>query len=133
MPKVKVYSIDAKKRYKIIGDLFEIIANLKTKKEVVEFLIGLFTSSETLMIARRIQIAKMLLEEKSYEHIRKKLGVGYQTIATIEHWLQADDERKLLIERKIKILQDETGKVRSSSGSLLNKYVHHRFMRELLR
>ena len=73
MGKVKYYSINPRERFRIIGEFFEIIAGLRVKKEVVAFLVGLLTPSEALMLARRIQIAKMLLEEKNYENIRKKL------------------------------------------------------------
>jgi uncharacterized protein YerC len=130
MPKVKVYNVDSNERYRIIGELFELVANLKTKKEVIDFLIGLFTRSETLMIARRIQIAKMLAEDESYETIRKKLKVSYQTIASVEHWLQSEEKRDFII-KKLKEL-DKGGKYKKYSGSLLNKYAHHRALKDLL-
>lgn len=129
MPKVKVYSVNRDERYRIIGELFELVANLKTKKEVIDFLIGLFTRSETLMIARRIQIAKMLAEQESYEMIRKRLKVSYQTVSTVEHWLQREEKRDFII-KKLKEL-DKSGKYKKYSGSLLDKYAHHRMLRDL--
>jgi TrpR-related protein YerC/YecD len=131
MSKVRVYSIDKNERYRMVGDLFELIVNLRTKKEVIDFLIGLFTPSETLMIARRIQIAKMLLNENnSYEIIRKKLKVSNQTISKVEHWLKNDEQKNKIIVTKLnqikKYSKDSSGK------SILDKFSHHRAFKELI-
>lgn len=130
MAKVRVYTVDPKEKYKIIGELFEIIVNLKTKKEVVGFLIDLLTPSEILMIARRIQVAKMLLEEDNYEIIRKRLKVSNQTITKIEYWLKNDEEKNKLIIEKIEQLK-KMAKTRRFSDNMLDKYAHHRFLKEL--
>lgn len=131
MSKVKVYSVDKNERYRMVGDLFELIVNLRTKKEVIDFLIGLFTPSETLMIARRIQIAKMLLNEKnSYEIIRKKLKVSNQTISKVEHWLKSDEQKNKIIVTKLNQIKKSS---KDSSGkSILDKFAHHRAFKELI-
>ena len=133
MPKVKVYSVDKNERYRIIGELFELIVNLRTKREVIDFLIGLFTASETLMIARRIQIAKMLADEVSYDGIRKKLKVSYATIATVEHWLQSEEKRDFIIKKLKELGNNKKSKSVDYSGSLLNKYAQHRLLKDLLK
>ncbi|MCX6763851.1 MAG: YerC/YecD family TrpR-related protein [Candidatus Moranbacteria bacterium] len=131
MPKVKVHLVDKKERYKIIGELFEIICNLRTKQEVIDFLVGLLTSSEALMIARRLQIAKMLIDESSYDYIRKKLKVSHQTIAAVEKWLEWDDEKKRIIIRKIREIGKSAKKGIIHSGNLLDKYPQHRFLKDI--
>lgn len=133
MPKVKVYSINKDERYRVIGEFFELIVNLRTKKEVIDFLIGLFTASETLMIARRVQIARMLAEDRSYEDIRKKLKVSYNTIATVERWLQSEEKHDFII-KKLRELRGglKTGG-KKYQGDLLDKYAKHRFLKDLLR
>ncbi len=40
------------------------------------------------MLARRIQIAKLLLKKESYEEIKKKLKVGTSTIINVQRWLK---------------------------------------------
>lgn len=132
MPKVRVYSVDKKEKYKIIGELFELVASLKTKQESVDFLMGLFTASETLMVARRIQVAKMLANGESYDAIREKLRVGHCTTATIEHWLQKEEKREFLI-KKLKQLEKNESKTKNYSESLLDKYAHHRFMKNIFK
>ncbi len=131
MSKVRVYSIDKNERYQAVGNLFELIVNLRTKQEVIDFLIGLFTPSETLMIARRIQIAKMLLNENnSYEIIRKKLKVSNQTISKVEHWLKSDEQKNKIIVTKLNQIKKSS---KDKSGrSVLDKFAHHRAFKELI-
>lgn len=134
MAKVRTHLVDKKERFKIIGEFFEIVSNLKNKDEVIGFFIGLLSPSESLMLARRIQIAEMLLEEKGYEEIRKKLKVSFQTIAKVYQWLYAENEtyKKQIgsqLERKRKRIKNSSK--RFNDGSLLNKYAHHRLLRDL--
>ncbi len=134
MPKVRVYSIDKNERYRVIGEFFELIVDLRTKKEVIDFLIGLFTPSETLMIARRVQIAKLLLEDDDYETIRKKLKVSNQTISKVEHWLMSDEQKNKTIVTKLQQMK-KNGKKNGKNNikdSMLDKFAHHRVLKELL-
>ncbi|EKE18526.1 MAG: hypothetical protein ACD_9C00307G0003 [uncultured bacterium] len=84
------------------------------------------------MIARRIQIAKMLANGASYDEIRLKLKVGHCTIATIEHWLQREEKRDFLIKKLIQLESKEIG-TKNYSDSLLDKYAHHRFVKNLFK
>lgn len=133
MPKVKVHAINKNERYRVVGELFELIVNLRTKKEVIDFLIGLFTASETLMIARRVQIAKMLAEDMSYEDIRKKLKVSYNTIATVEHWLQSEEKHDFIIKKLRELRSDTELGSKKYQVDLLDKYAKHRFLKDLLK
>jgi TrpR-related protein YerC/YecD len=133
MAKVKSHEINSKERYKIIGNFFDIIANLKSKKEVVDFFVGLLTPSESLMVARRIQIAQLLIEGEGYETIKNKLKVSFQTITKTERWLHSEDENynnwlaKCL---KIKPLKNNS---EIEKENLLDRYSHHRFIKNLLK
>lgn len=131
MSKVKPHLINKNEKYKIIGNFFEIISGLKSKNEIIDFFLGLLSASETLMIARRIQIAQMLISGDSYENIRKKLKVSNQTITKTDQWLHSGDEKYDIwlakqLRKKVKISSKE------NKGSMLNKYAHHRFLKNLL-
>ncbi len=52
------------------------------------FLEGLLTPSEQIMLGRRIWIARMLLEDKTYQEIGERLLVGPNTVMRTELWLQ---------------------------------------------
>lgn len=129
MAKVKVHEINKKERYKIIEELFELIANLRTKQEVIEFLLGFLTSSEALMIARRLQIAKLLLKNETYDEIQRKMRVGHQTIAAVEKWLQYDEKKKGIIIKKIKEIKRYNNT--DNTRNMLDRYSHHRFLKEI--
>lgn len=135
MAKVRVYSIDKKERNRIVCELFTIIADLKNKEEVFGFLLGLFSPSESLMVGRRIQVAKLLLRDYGYDYIEKKLKVSHQTINKIEHWINENEERGKLILKNME--REDKQKRRSdnsrSNFSLLNRYAHHRFIKDLFK
>lgn len=52
------------------------------------FLEGLLTPSEQIMLGRRIWIARMLIENKTYQEIGERLHVGPNTVMRTELWLQ---------------------------------------------
>lgn len=136
MAKVQTHRIDKKERYEMIGDFYDIVTNLKTKNDVIGFFMGLLTPSEALMFARRIQIATMLLEDKSYADIQKKLKVGTSTIATVHQWLHSDNEQfKKHITAHIQKKQNSNKKPRKNSiqshNSFLDKYPQHKMWKNL--
>lgn len=121
MSKVSIYKIDRKEKNKIVDELFDAISGLKSRKEVFDFLVGLLTESETLMIGRRIQIAKMLLENKTYSQIAKKLRVSHVTTGHVDKWIR-EDGRMELIAKKLGKHVERTYAVPRHTGSLLDKY-----------
>jgi TrpR-related protein YerC/YecD len=132
MAKVSIYSVDKKEKKRIEEELFEIISHLRTKREVLDFLMDLFTESETLMLARRIQVAKMILDNYSYDEIKSKMNVGFQTIYRVERWLKVD-------ERRTKFIAEKMGKSRTGKKvenrmpkNGLDKYAHHRLLKKFI-
>jgi TrpR-related protein YerC/YecD len=137
MAKVKMHLVAERERYQMVGEFFEIVTNLKTKKNVIDFFIGIMTPSELLMIARRIQIAEMIIKEKNYDQIRKELKVSNQTITKVYGWLYDGNDgfgKEIAAQLKRKIESEKSGKRgRENYESMLNKYAHHRMLKSLLR
>lgn len=133
MSKVKPHLIDPSEKFQAIDSLFEVISKLKTKQEIVDFFLGLFTSSESLMMARRIQIARMLLDEKSYEDIMKKLRVSSQTINSTDKWLHRGDEKYTAwLKNRVSVVESKNNSKKNPTyESLLDKYPYHRFIKNL--
>lgn len=131
MAKVKVYEINERERFQSIGCLLNVISELKTKKELIDFFLGMFTPSEALMMGRRIQIAKMIIDEEPVETIRKKLKVSYQTIAKTEKWLKVrGDEYYSWISKCItKGLKTRATKT-YKEYDMLDKYPEYRFFKK---
>lgn len=134
MTKVKAHLIDKREKAEAIGNLFDKFARLKSKEEILNFLAGLLSSSEVLMIARRIQIAEKILEEKTYEAICKELKVGSQNVSRIDNWLHSGDfKRDKWIQKIVKINERNKKKSfpRRNYDSLLDKYWFHRFWKDI--
>jgi TrpR-related protein YerC/YecD len=133
MAKVRFYDVDRKERLRIISELYEVIAELKSKDEVFKFLFELFTPSEVLMIARRIQVAKMLLDGKTYFEIGSLFKVSHQTIRKVEHWLKSDEERAKLIGLKLDKIKKNNSKNKDGVyKSRLDRYPGHRLIKDLV-
>ena len=129
MSKIKFYDVEIRERKRIVGELLEVISSLKNREEMFEFLFRLLTPSEVIMLARRMQIAKMLLENKKYDDICKKMHVSHRTIADIEGWLRENDKRANFVFKKIEALKKKGEN--SQTSALIDKYSHHRFIKEL--
>jgi uncharacterized protein YerC len=133
MAKVRTHEIDSKERYKIIGEFYETVSNLKSKKEVIDFYAGLFSPSECLMMSRRVQIAQLLLAGKSYEDIRSIVKASNQTITKTDQWLHSGDEK---YDQWIKKCLNPRTKHKSEKDyykSFIDRYPQHRFLKELFK
>ncbi len=103
MPKVIPKDISKPEREKLKNLLYTKISKLKTKEEVADFMNDVFTESEIIMSIRRLEIAKMLLDEYSYPQIRQKLGAGYDTIKTVRFKIDNGSGGFLKFIKKLKI------------------------------
>lgn len=87
MSKRKVHEVEQKERYRMLDDFFEMVSKIRSKKDASNFFKDILTPSESLMITRRIEIAKMLLAGLNYRDIKTKLKVGDNTINYVNRWL----------------------------------------------
>jgi len=85
--KVRYNQLTEFEKRKYLGEFYDMVLLLGSREEAKKFFKDLLTLSEVVMISRRIQIAKMLLEGRNYEEIRKELKVGANTITHVERWL----------------------------------------------
>ncbi|MFH1565190.1 MAG: Trp family transcriptional regulator [bacterium] len=87
MVKVNPRRITNTDRMKYLDLLWTSIATLKSRDEVKNFFKDLLSESESIMLSRRIMIAKYLLEGLTYDEIKVRLKVGDGNIAKIHDWL----------------------------------------------
>jgi len=85
--KVKYSNLTEKERMKFLGDFYDMVASLDGRAEAKKFFKDLLTLSETVMISRRIQVAKLLLQGRTYDEIKIELKVGGSTINQVDRWL----------------------------------------------
>lgn len=68
------------KDQKLLVDSFY---KVRTKKDLAKFVEDLFSPEETLDLAQRLKIAKLILEGKTYEEIEAQIPVSTSTISKI--------------------------------------------------
>lgn len=84
----------------MIIDLCESIASVKDSHEAAKLLTDLLGKQELEMLARRLKVAEMLLDDLTYEDIREALKISQATIARVQVWLQNSGEGyRLVMER----------------------------------
>lgn len=71
----------------LILDLGNAFVNCKNIKETAYFLQDLLTRKEIHFLSKRLAIAKLLLNGKTYEEIEAELSVSHSTVAKIASWL----------------------------------------------
>ncbi len=72
--------INLNKDQKLLVDSFY---KIRTKKDLAKFVEDLFSPEETLDLAQRLKIAKLILEGKTYEEIATEIPVSTSTISKI--------------------------------------------------
>lgn len=104
MPRISQIQIEAKRMAYFISNLWNVFTLIENREEAVIFLKELLTPTEIRMMAKRIQIAKMLLEGCKYEDIINHVRVTSGTISTVNNQLQyGDGGYTKIIQRLIEI------------------------------
>lgn len=70
-----------------IKELFDAIAEIRSKDEAANFFRDLLTIAELTEFANRWQIVKRLVADEPYETIAKELKVSTTTVTRVAHWL----------------------------------------------
>lgn len=92
MAKVPYRALSKEKRQELKEELCETFLQVQRKEEVGRLLCHLLTPSEQVMLARRIQVAKRLLQGKTEIEIRAELHVGFPLIQSVERWFMSTEE-----------------------------------------
>ena len=71
-----------------IDELFQVILSLKDMDECRAFFSDLCTMQELVLMAQRVQVAKLLMNGETYEKIRSQASVSSSTITRISTELQ---------------------------------------------
>jgi TrpR-related protein YerC/YecD len=96
----KIPKLSKKERQKLLIALCEALTSIRKKEEAAQFLADLLSPQELEMLAKRLEIAKLLIAGDTYETIRAKLKVSHNTIARVNAWLTLSGGGfRLVIER----------------------------------
>ncbi len=88
MPKSQTGKISKKEIGKYFFQLCVAISETKNEQEAAELLKDLLSYKEATMITKRLKIAEMLLEEKTYKEIQDELKVGTSKISRVYEWMK---------------------------------------------
>src|SRR3989344_7060454 len=78
------------------------LVELKTAEEAAHFLKDLLSRQEAEMLAKRIEIARLLIKGFTYSEIQKFLRVSHGTDARVSQWLATSGEGYRLVVSRVK-------------------------------
>lgn len=94
MPKILPHNIPKKTKKELLKEFYDFVSSLD-REETEDFFHDFLTSSEKIILARRLKLAKLLLQGYSSTQVRKKLGVGVSTVQFVQNWIRDElEERK---------------------------------------
>ena len=70
-----------------VNHFFDAVLSLETKEECARFFEDVCTVKELAAIAQRVEVAKMLREERTYLDIAKETGASTATISRVNRSL----------------------------------------------
>ena len=116
----------------LLRDLINAFSSLKSPTEAALFVQDLLTEKEVTNLSKRLRIAKLFLEGKTYEEIEKELHTSHGTVAKIGAWLaQKGEGFRLIIQRLPKKQEIKDWREYSQWDKLKRRYPLH-FWPELL-
>ncbi|MBI2621251.1 MAG: hypothetical protein HYW63_01220 [Candidatus Levybacteria bacterium] len=83
------------------------LVELKTAEEAAHFLKDLLSRQEAEMLAKRIEIARLLIKGLKYEDIQKLLKVSHGTVARVSQWLATSGQGYRLVVSRVKVEKTE--------------------------
>ena len=112
-------------RQQALLELCHALVMVQKLDEAAKFLGDLLSDQEIEMIAKRLQIAKLLLKNKTYDEIRDTLKVSDTTVARVNGWLQQAGEGFRMVMKRG--LQKEDMKIPSWIPSVQKSEMARRF------
>lgn len=78
---------NSKLKDKYVDNLFEAILLLENEEECYRFFEDLCTVSEIKSLAQRLEVAKMLTQNKTYSSISNSTGASTATVSRVKRYL----------------------------------------------
>ena len=88
MARFPAHKLPYKEQDKLWMTFCEVLTHLHKTQDIHRFLKDLLNRQERMMFIRRLQIAKMLHEGKTYQEISRKLRTSSLTIGKVQRWLE---------------------------------------------
>ena len=92
MTKISRFPVSGRTWSRFRDDFYSAVTSLEDKKEIRDFLSQVLTRTEEVMLAKRLQIAILLLLGYEYDEIENKMKVANNTIAKVNNLINKDGE-----------------------------------------
>lgn len=95
-----VGKLEQEEEQKLLLEFCYALVDIKKPEEAALFLRDLLSKQEIEMLAKRLQIARLLIQGKTFEEISKILKTSMATISRVSEWLkEAGEGYRLIVER----------------------------------
>ncbi|OGE89060.1 MAG: hypothetical protein A3J07_00295 [Candidatus Doudnabacteria bacterium RIFCSPLOWO2_02_FULL_49_13] len=132
MTKLSRTSLDLKDFGRYINNVWSVFTLLDSKEDVRAFFHSLFTHTEYKMFAKRLEIARRLIEGETYESIARDLKVTEHTIASISNILARDGYGFKIAHQKLQGLDQAHQKKREQRQDYLERKRWPKFREQIL-
>lgn len=117
--------IEEAKRKEVLAEFYKAVTLIEDYKEAKLFFKDLLTAKETVMLARRLQVAMMLVDKFSYQEIHEILKVGMTTIADVQKWLNLGGVGYRKIIERLKKIESKKFKEKYEQNELRKRYASY--------
>jgi|GEM_PF-229686 len=107
MAKFNPSKLSQLKEREILDEFFGVITSLESVDEVKKFFIDLLNKQETIMLARRLMVAKLLDRGFTYDEVRKIMKMGKNTVANVARWFNHGNEGYKIALKRIEKLENK--------------------------
>ena len=89
---ISKHGVNKRVEKKVFKSFYQVLADIKSPQTMEKFFSDILSPTERAVLAKRLAIAHYLRQNKSYDVIKNDLKVSSATIATIQGWLEQDNE-----------------------------------------
>lgn len=110
MAKFNSLKLSSLKEKEILDEFFGVITSLESIDEVKKFFIDLLNKQETIMLARRLMVAKLLNRGFTYDEVSGIMKMGKNTVANVARWFNYGNEGYKIALKRIEELENKAFK-----------------------
>ena len=121
MTKISRKPVDPELMSSYVNNLWSVFAMIKGKDDIKLLFKDLFTHTEYKMFAKRLEIARRLLEGETYESIMDHLKVTERTISAVSNILERAGQGFRLASQKIEQIEKEFQRNRANRQNRLER------------
>jgi len=132
-PAEKIEKLTLSEFQGLLSDLLVAFQIVKDPEETALFVQDLLTKSEVKILAKRLRIAKLLLEGMTYREVEDTLHVSHGTVAKVAEWLkEKGDGFRSVIKKISKIRKEESALLASVGISLKDRIQRYSSLEPLI-